>query len=681
MNWFGQTFRKVHILYVSPQWAKGRGEAFDAGEYADSLAEAGVDCVELYTKDHHGVCYFPCSLGLPYPRNILGELLPELRQRDIRLMAYVSICFDNYALGLHPASRAVNSVGDPCKIGPFYMACWSSPYMDFVLQQIRELAEGYDVDGYWLDIMPLARQVPQAMWMTNDLPVPCYCLSCQQAYQKETGEPLPLHPSKAQSERAYQFLLGKGEAFVSRAFEVIHEFRPDALITYNGDGAPGDPVTLGDLVSIEGHAPLYTRQSFIARWGKASGKPSEILTSGGLLHQELGGGWSGFDQKPPTMLQLESALAVAHGGSTVIGVAPYPDGCIDPAQFDGLGKVFGRLRDREPWLHDPEGVADIGLALVAKPRTASSLWYHMTDGAESIHEALLDGHYQYNLLPTLDDVDRHQVVILADQAALSDVEMELVRAYVEGGGRLLASGTTSLTDEQGTRRSDFGLADVFGVSLHQDPELPFTYVRLRAGPLADRVTALPIFSDQSPLEVVLDGASVLADLVYPEATFTDATTVLWGPPGPDDAKTHPGICVHQYGQGTCWYAAWPLRSRTPSNSWIKRLIIALVGDMLPDPVLKTSAPAGVEVVLNRQADRYVVHLVNTHAGTPDRLSSLSQPLNLTGLEVDLNLTRLGITAVRRVYAPTDVALPHQETDGWLTIQVEPLHIHEILVVE
>lgn len=681
MHWFGQTFRKVHILYVSPQWAKRRGQAFSASQYAESLAEAGVDCVELYTKDHHGTCYFPCSLGLPYPRNVLGELLPELRQQNIRLMAYVSVGFDNYALGIHPEWRAVNSLGDPCKIGPFYMACWSSPYMDFVLQQIRELAEGYAVDGYWLDIIPLARQVPQAMWMTNDLPIPCYCLSCQQAYAEVTGERLPLHPSQGQKEQVYQFLLNKGENFVSRAMEVIHEYRPDAVVTYNGDGAPGDPVELGDLISMEGHAPLYTRQSFIARWGKASSRPFEILTAGGLPRHEEGGGWNSFDQKPPTLMQLESSLAVAHGGSAVFGVMPYANGSIDAAQFAGLGKVFRPTRDLEPWLREPEGISDIGLALVTKPRTASSLWYHMTDGAESIHEALLDGHYQYDILPTLDHLDRYQVVILADQAALSDAELERVRAYVKQGGRLLASGTTSLFDEAGCRRSDFGLADVFGVSLGRDPGLPFTYIRLRRGPLADRVTLLPIFSDQAPLEVSLSGASTLADLMYPEATRTDATTMLWGEPGPDEAQIHPGVCQHQYGHGTCWYAAWSLRARKLTNAWIKQLIVTLVGDMVADPVLKTSAPAGVEIVLNRQAGRHVVHLVNIHTGTLDRLSSSDHPLRLTGLEVQLNLSRLGITKVQRVYAPPDVSLPYQETDGWLTIGVPPLHVHEILVVE
>ena len=135
--------------------------------------------------------------------------------------------------------------------------------------------------------------------------------------------------------------------------------------------------------------------------------------------------------------------------------------------------------------------------------------------------------------------------------------------------------------------------------------------------------------------------------------------------------------VHQYGQGTCWYPAWPLRSRELTKSWIKRLITALVGAMVPDLVLKTSAPAGVEVVLNRQADRYVVHLVNTHAGAPDRLSSPDQPLVLSGLEVELDLSRLGLAGVQRVYAPPDVALLYQKADGWLTISAPPSCEHDV----
>ena len=151
-EWFRESFRKIHKLYVSPQWAGQQGAKFDAAQYADNLADAAVDCLELYCKDHHGACYYPCSLGMPHPRNILGELLPELKKRDIRLIAYVSICFDNYALGIHPEWRMVNYLGDPYKLrqDAFYMASICSPYTDFVLQQIDELASTYAVAGFWL---------------------------------------------------------------------------------------------------------------------------------------------------------------------------------------------------------------------------------------------------------------------------------------------------------------------------------------------------------------------------------------------------------------------------------------------------------------------------------------------------------------------------------------------------
>jgi len=680
MNWFGQTFRKVHILYVSPQWAKGRGEAFDAARCAESLAEAGMDCVELYTKDHHGVCYYPCSLGLPYPRDIVGELLPELRKRAIRLMAYISICFDNYALGLHPEWRAVNYMGDPHKIGPFTVACLSSPYTEYVLQQLRELVEGYAVDGYWLDIIPLAKDVPQSVWMTMPIPAPCYCLSCQQTYDAETGARLPRQASEAQQERAFQFLAGKVETFLRRATDVIHASHPEAVVTYNGAGSPGDPIDCGDLVSIEGHAPVYGRQSFIARWGKTSGKPFEILTAGGLPRVNLGG-WNGFDQKPPALMQLESAIALAHGGSAVIGQTPYPSGAIDPGQFTGFSSVYRPIRELEPWLREPQGASDVGLILAAKARSASNLWGSMQDGAESFHEAMLDGHYQFDILRTPESLERYQLVILPEQAALSDAEAERIRAYVHGGGRLLATGSSALWDDHGRRRPDFALADVYGVSYGRDPGLPFTYVQLREDSLIQRVTGLPIYVDQPPLEVSLNGASLLADLVYPEATRTDATTVLWGDPAPDASQTHPGVCQHPFGEGACWYVAWPVRTGGLPNAWIKRLAIALIEQAITQPILKTTAPPGVEVVLNRQAGRHVVHLINYHAGNPDRLSLGDDALTLTGLKVQLNLSRLGIQRVKRVYAPPDQDLPFQEADGWLRVVAPPLRIHTVLAIE
>src|SRR5262249_44563243 len=59
----------------------------------------------------------------------------------------------------------------------------------------------------------------------------------------------------------------------------------------------------------------------------------------------------------------------------------------------------------------------------------------------------------------------YRVLVLADAAALSTAQCDAIRQYVQRGGSLVATFASSLFDEYGVRRADFGLADVFGVSL------------------------------------------------------------------------------------------------------------------------------------------------------------------------------------------------------------------------
>ena len=634
-EWFRESFRKIHKLYVSPQWAGQQGAKFDAAQYADYLADTAVDCLELYCKDHHGTCYYPCSLGMPHPRNILGELLPELKKRDIRLIAYVSICFDNYALGIHPEWRMVNYLGDPYKLRPFYMASICSPYTDFVLQQIDELASTYADDGFWLDIIPLARDVRQDIWMIAPHPIPDYSFYAQRAYEAATGEQLPLRPTPDEADGIFEFMTAQVDDFLERAYALIRRHLPDAIVTYNAAGAPGDPVDSADLISIEGRAPNYVRQSFNARWAKTRGKPSEILTAGAT----------------------------------------------DQAQFDGFGQVFRPVLEIEPWLRDASGVSDIGLVFAPKPRTASNLWGIMQDGAEAFHDALLDMRLQYDIIQFDADLSQYQLLILPDQAALSDEELDKLRVYVREGGKLLASGCSALWDETGKRRADFGLADVFGASYQRDAESEFVYLRLTGGGLRETVTALPILIDKTPLQVKARDSEVIAEFILPEAGRSEATTVLWGDAAPDDSKRIPAIMRKAFGQGECAYIAAPLRAQGMPNAWVKRFMAVLAAQLVERPVLKTNAPAGVEVVLNRQGQRHIIHLLNRYSGSVDHLSWKDERFELRDIAIELDLSRLAMNAVQRVFQAPDQDLDHDVSARRLSILLPALSCHAVIVIE
>ena len=57
------------------------------------------------------------------------------------------------------------------------------------------------------------------------------------------------------------------------------------------------------------------------------------------------------------------------------------------------------------------------------------------------------------------------VLFLPNIGGLSDSDCEALRSYVRNGGGLVATGHTSLFDEWGEPRDEFGLADVLGVTL------------------------------------------------------------------------------------------------------------------------------------------------------------------------------------------------------------------------
>jgi hypothetical protein len=59
-------------------------------------------------------------------------------------------------------------------------------------------------------------------------------------------------------------------------------------------------------------------------------------------------------------------------------------------------------------------------------------------------------------------IDRFRVLVLPNIAALSDKQCGQIRDFVRKGGRIVATHETSLYDEAGKRRANFGLADLFG---------------------------------------------------------------------------------------------------------------------------------------------------------------------------------------------------------------------------
>jgi len=89
---------------------------------------------------------------------------------------------------------------------------------------------------------------------------------------------------------------------------------------------------------------------------------------------------------------------------------------------------------------------------------------------EMVHDGLLDP----------DRLRAFKLLVLPNIACLSERQCDQLRGFVRDGGSLVATHETSLYDESGTRRGDFGLADLFGARFGGRVEGPMrnSYLRL-----------------------------------------------------------------------------------------------------------------------------------------------------------------------------------------------------------
>ncbi|MBI4243737.1 MAG: beta-galactosidase trimerization domain-containing protein [Planctomycetes bacterium] len=669
-NWFDNSFRKVHIIYVSPEWVKDRGEKFDALKLSRNLKDAGVDCIELYCKDHYGCCYYNSSLGSKYPRDILGELLEQTKKLKIKMIAYFSIGWDMYATGNHPHWTSIDKNGKIRRTYPFEWTCLNSGYGDYALKQLQQLVHNYDIDGLWLDCIPIGYEVPESIYMVQSLDVPCYCPACTKSFREKLGRNIPRAPSIEDKVEFFKFRNEVHRVFLERCQRLLRDKNPDAILTYNAAGSLGDPIDISDIISIEGSAPNYARQSFISRWGKSRSKPFEVLTSNALDF------WCDLTVKPPDLMKLESAIVLSHGGTMTFGHIPYTTGESGSAQFSTIKEVFKWIEEIEGHIANQEGVSDAAVLIGVKPLMSPQFRREITDGAESISDIMIGRHIQFDIVSGTFDMSKYSLIAIGDQKTLSDEDAQRLRNYVKSGGNLLVTSQTGLIDENGRKRSDFILSDVLGIKFRGASGNSFSYLRLEDEKVSQGIWADYIMVKTEPLDIDLDGADVLGWSVSPETELSEATTVLWGQPHPDETRVRPLITLNKYEKGRAVYIGLSPQSKGIVNQSMRTIVGNIIESLIPQKILVTDASSGVEVVLNKRGGEYVLHLNNYYSGDPNWFGKMT----FKDISVKIDLERIG--KVKRVYDPlSGENLKHNIQNGYLEVMIDRLNINSMSVIE
>lgn len=120
----------------------------------------------------------------------------------------------------------------------------------------------------------------------------------------------------------------------------------------------------------------------------------------------------------------------------------------------------------EPVLRDLRITAEVALL---DPTRTGQLRAGDNDHEDGFYHALVEARVPFEFVSdqamTAERLSAFKVVVLANAEQLSDEQCTVLREYVAGGGSLVASYQSSLYDERGQTRADFGLGDVFGIRL------------------------------------------------------------------------------------------------------------------------------------------------------------------------------------------------------------------------
>jgi hypothetical protein len=688
-GWFDRPMRWVQLTLVEND--PGR---FDPSFWLDYFRRLHADAATLSAGGI--VAYYPTEVPLHHRSAWLGDsdpfgtLVAGCRALGMQVVART----DPHAARdevreAHPDWIAVADTGEPRRHwanADLWVTCALGPYnFDFMDQVHREIVSKYTVDGIFSN-----RWYPQG----GD----CYCEHCRRNFKDATGQELPRTADTADPIRRQYIEWRKARLteLWKRWDATIRAINPEARFIPN---LPPDFKTAGELADIQ-FADHQARRGLTVPW--SNGRRAKEYRSV-MGRRPVGGIFSvGLEEpyrwKDSVQSEPEIRLWVAEG--TANGMRPW------------VTKFSGVLYDRR-WLPIVERIYqwhfaherylrnEAPLARVAVLYSEQTATYHHgvaagdrpEDHVLGMYHALVEARIPFELVHeaylTPDRLEPFKLVILADAAALSDAQCGALRDYVARGGSLVATFASSLYDEQGRRRDDFGLADVFGVSFagHIDGPMQNSYRNLDADPTTG--TRHPILEGLDDASRIING--VFRVQVRTTNTFPSPLTLVPTYPDLPMEDVYPRtprtdtreLYLRELGHGRVVYIPWDI-DRTfwdvlcvDHGRLLRNAIAWAINE--PPPV-EVRGPGMLDVTVWRQRISMTVHLVN-----------LTNPMMMKGplrevIPVGAQRVRVRLPAgahPRRVHlltAGTTVPVKHT-ADGALALTVPSVDVHEVIAID
>lgn len=564
-----------------------------------------------------------------------------------------------------------------------WVTCAYGPYnFDFMTEVNKEIMQLYKPDGIFSN-----------RWSGHGI---CYCEHCKKNFKDATGLDLP-----NSAERLDPTYIKWSEWRTKRLREVwflwdaeIRKIKPTAR--YIPNGFP-DKLETGKYADFF-FADQQARRGVIPPWSNAMG--AKELRAGLGMKPIVGIFSVGIEEeyrwKDSVQNDAEIRIWVAEGVANGMKPCFVKFGAVinDKRWMDAVAKMYQNYYRNEKYLRNTAPVARVGMLYSEQTdnKYGGKPWQAAhREHALGMYHCLVEDHMPFEMVnDKLLDAERlkpFKLLILPNIAALSDSQCAQLKKFVDGGGSLVATFETSLYNEEGKARTDFGLNDLFGVSFDNGVEGPTRNSYLRLKP--DAVT-----KQFHPVTKGLEDAYKIINTVYnvkvtPKASFPSPVTLI--PTYPDlpmedvyarvpDTDIRE-IYLRETGKGRVAYipgdidrSFWQMMS-TDHSKLLRNTIRWALNE---EPIVGVQSDGVVDVAVWRQKNSMTVHLVN-----------LTNPMMMKGpfrdifpIDAQVNIKvpeNKRVTGVSLLMSGTKPAFTNKS--GMITLSVSKILDHEIVALD
>jgi len=675
-NWHDQVFFGLHFDLHATDQDTELGKDLTEEHLIEQLQKIKPDFVQCDCKGHPGYTSYPTKVGAPSPgivKDAVRMWRDATRQLGIPLGMHYSGVWDAAALKKHPEWGRVNAVSSQLNTWPkqetgtdnrdLKMTCPKSDYTDmYMIPQLLEIIDNYDVDGFWVD-------------GENWASAPCYCELCREGFNAKVGRPVDA-PETPDQPLWTEWLAYSRENFVDhvrRYGDAIHARKPGCTVCSNWMYTVRQPEPID--------APIdYISGDFSWIWSAEKATvEARFMDSRNISWDLMAWAFSSHGKmqdwvfKTADALCQEAGVVMACGGAFMIYDTPNRSGTLVDWHMNELAKVAAFCRARQPYCQNTTAVPQIVLLHSPDHYYAhnSPLFNlsHATDPIEGALHALLENNYAVEIRNTEDLFSRlesYPMVVISEQDNLRPELIPQLIAYVNQGGHLIVCGNSQ------TAQFDEWL----GVSELGSEASPDA----QAESAGDQAKSLYIPYDKGAVVAMGDWR-----LVKPVDAMTRVIEPLLLTRDTGSFSRPSGACaatVRTVGKGCLAGIYGPAFSTYAYSHYpaVRNFIGKVLNEMATPRLLRVDAPARIQVSLREQDNHLMINLVNMGADHP--LSPKSPLVETVPPAGPVRLFLPLATQPRQVLLmPSAVPVDWYYSDGLLTVCVDQVGIHDILVID